>query len=155
MAKPITFKPVTVDFKADLERRLAAAPEKHAEALLKAYDVLEAANEKGLLELLHGMIGARDQIVTRLAEYAALPEGVAGLRNLLTAAKILTELDPETLDQISKAVGSASEQHRQEQRPPTLWELAKRASSEDSRRGLSFVTLLLSSFGRALAKHDT
>ena len=32
MAKPIPFKPITVDFKADLQRRLEKAPEEHAAA---------------------------------------------------------------------------------------------------------------------------
>ena len=34
MAKPIAFKPPTVDFKADLQRRLEKAPDEHAAALL-------------------------------------------------------------------------------------------------------------------------
>ncbi len=152
MAKPIAFKPVTVDFKADLTRRLAKAPEEHAAALLAALDVIEVAHREGILDLLHGMIGAKDTIAAQVARYAALPEGVAGIRNLLTAAKILTELDPEVLDQLSKAMSSATEEHKREQTPPGLWQIAKRATSEDGRRGLSFMTLLLSSFGRSL-KH--
>src|SRR3979411_2008391 len=102
MAHPIAFKPITVDFKADLSRRLAKAPEEHAAALLAALDVIEVAHREGILDLLHGMIGAKDTITSKVAEYARLPEGVAGIRNLLTAAKILTELDPEVLDQLSK-----------------------------------------------------
>ena len=43
MTKPIAFKPITVDFKADLQRRLEKAPDEHAAALLAAYYVLEAA----------------------------------------------------------------------------------------------------------------
>jgi uncharacterized protein YjgD (DUF1641 family) len=152
MANPIAFKPITVDFKADLVRRLATAPDEHAAALLKAYDVLEAANDEGLLDLLHGMIGSRDAIVTKLAEYAAMPEGVTGIRNLLTAAKILTELDPEVLDHMSRAIVSASKEHQLEQKPPSLWQLWKRTTSEDGRRGLSFATLLLSGLGRSLKR---
>jgi len=150
MANPVVFKPITVDFKDDLRRSLAHAPEDHAAALLKAYDVLEAAHEKGLLDLLHGMIGSRDAIVTKLAEYAAMPEGVAGIRNLLTAAKILTELDPEVLEHVSKAMASASTEHKREQKAPSLWQIWRRASSEDGRRGLSFMTLVLSGLGKSL-----
>jgi uncharacterized protein YjgD (DUF1641 family) len=150
MAKPIAFKPVTVDFKADLQRRLERAPDEHAAALLAAYDVLEAAYDEGLLDILHGMIASKDMIITTLSRFASQPEGVAGIRNLLTAAKILTELDPEVLDHISKAMASASEEHKQEQTPPSLFQLAKRATSEDSRRGISFMTLILSSLGKSL-----
>ncbi len=150
MAKPITFKPKTVDFKADLMKRLDQAPEEHAAALLAAYDVLEAAHEKGLLDLLHGMIESKDKIITTLAYFASQPEGIAGIRNLLTAAKILTELNPEVLDHISKVMANATEEHKREQKPPSLFQLAKRATSEDSRRGLSFLTLALSGLGKSL-----
>jgi uncharacterized protein YjgD (DUF1641 family) len=150
MAKPIAFKPITVDFKADLLRRLEKAPEEHAAALLAAYDVLEAAYDEGLLDILHGMIASKDTIISTLARYASQPEGVTGIRNLLTAAKILTELDPEVLDHVTRAMAGATEEHKREQKPPSLFQLAKRANSEDGRRGLSFVTLLLSSFGRSL-----
>jgi uncharacterized protein YjgD (DUF1641 family) len=150
VAKPIAFKPVAVDFKADLQRRLEKAPEEHAAALLAACDVLEAAYDEGLLDILHGMIASKDTIISTLARFASQPEGVTGIRNLLTAAKILTELDPEVLDHVSKAMASATEEHKREQKPPSLFQLAKRANSEDSRRGLSFMTLILSSLGRSL-----
>ena len=150
MANPIAFKPVTVDFKLDLQRKLEKAPANHAAALLAAYDVLEAAHEEGLLDILHGMIGSRDAIVNKLAEYANLPEGIAAIRNLLTAAKILTELDPEVLDKVSKAMAHASKEHQEEQKAPSLWQLFRRATSEDGRRGLSFMTLVLSGLGRSL-----
>ena len=150
MARPIAFKPVPVDFKADLERRLEKAPAEHAAALLEALEIIAIAHREGVLDLLHGMIGAKDTIAAEIAKYARLPEGVAGIRNLLTAAKILTELDPEVLDHISRAMSDATREHKQEQKPPSLWQLWKRASSEDSRRGLSFMTLILSSLGRSL-----
>jgi uncharacterized protein YjgD (DUF1641 family) len=150
MAKPIAFKPAPVNFKADLQRRLEKAPEEHAAALLAAYNVLEVAYDEGLLDILHGMIESKDTIISTLARFASEPGGITGIRNLLTAAKILAELDPEVLDHVSKAMASATEEHKREQKPPSLFELAKRATSEDSRRGLSFMTLILSSLGRSL-----
>jgi uncharacterized protein YjgD (DUF1641 family) len=150
MAKPIAFKPITVDFKADLRKRLEKAPDEHAAALLAAYDVLEAAYDEGLLDILHGLIASKDKIVTTLSGMAREPEGITGIRNLLTAAKILTELDPELLDHISKVMATASDEHKREQKPPSLFQLAKRATSEDSRRGLSFMTLILSGLGKSL-----
>jgi uncharacterized protein YjgD (DUF1641 family) len=150
MAKPIAFKPAPVNFKADLQRRLEEAPEEHAAALLAAYDILEAAYDEGLLDIVHGMIASRDTIISTLARFASQPEGVTGIRNLLTAAKILAELDPEVLEHVSKAMAYATIEYKLEQKPPSLFQLAKRANSENSRRGLSFMTTLLSSFGRSL-----
>jgi uncharacterized protein YjgD (DUF1641 family) len=150
MANPIAFKPITVDFKLDLQRRLEKAPSEHAAAMLQAWDVLEAAHEAGVLDLLHGMLESKDTIINTLSKYASQPEGVAGIRNLLTAAKILTEVDPELLERISKVMASAQEEHKQERTPPSLFQIARRATSEDGRRGLSFMTLILSGLGRSL-----
>jgi uncharacterized protein YjgD (DUF1641 family) len=150
MAQPIAFKPITVDFKADLQRKLEHAPEQHAEALLLAYDVLEAAHREGLLDILHGAIGAKDTLVSTVAKYASQPEGIAAIRNLLTAAKMLTELDPEMLEHVNSVLGNAVREQKQEKKPPSLWQLFKRATSEDGRRGLSFMTMLLTGFGRTL-----
>jgi uncharacterized protein YjgD (DUF1641 family) len=96
------------------------------------------------------MIASKDTIITTLAHFARQPEGVVGIRNLLTAAKILCELNPEVLDHASKAMSTATEEHRREQTPPSLWHIFQRANSEDGRRGLSFLTLLLSGFGKSL-----
>ncbi|SRR5487761_840459 len=152
MANPITFKPHPVDPHLELERRLHAAPREHAEALLVVYDILQAAHDNGLLDTAHGLISARDTIIGKLAEYAKTPEGETALRNLLATAKIVAVLDPEILDQLSRSVVTASEQHKQEQKLPSLWQLLKRTNTEDSRRGLSFLTLLLSSLGKSLKR---
>jgi len=150
MANPLTFKPAPVDPHVELQRRLNAAPREHAEALLVAYDVIQAAHDEGLLDLLHGAIGAKDTIFATGARYAKTPEGIAAIRNLLEAAKILTVLDPEILGQLAKTLATATAEHKQEQKPPSLFQIAKRTMSEDGRRGLSFMTLLLTHLGRAL-----
>ncbi len=150
MANPIAFKPAPVDPKQELQRRLRAAPDKHAEALLVAYDVLQSAHDEGLLDMLHGMIASKDYITGKIAYYAKLPGGTGAIRNLLNAVKILTELDPETLECFTNAITAAATEHKAEKQPPSLWQIAKRATSEDSRRAMSFMTLILSSIGKAL-----
>jgi uncharacterized protein YjgD (DUF1641 family) len=152
MANPIRFTPALIDPKLELQKRVDAAPVEHAEALLVAWDVLQSAHDKGLLDALQGMIDAKDTIAGKVAEYAKLPEGIAGIRNLLTAAKILTELDPEVLEKLSRAIRAASGEHGKETTPPSLWQITKRAMSEDGRRGLSFATLLLTGFGRGMKR---
>ena len=149
MANPLKFNPV-VDPRLELQKQLGAAPLESAEALLVAYDILKTAHANGTLDLVNGLIGGRDLIAGKLAEYAKLPGGIAMIRNLFAASKILMALDPETLDQVSKALVTANGQHKAERKPPSLWQLAKRATSADSRRGLSFVTLLLGAIGKGL-----
>ncbi len=150
MANPITFKPNPVNPKLELQRRLAEAPIEHGEATLVAWDVLQTAHDEGLLDLLQGLLGAKDTIAGKLAEYAKLPEGVAGIRNLLAFAKILAAIDPELLNGVANALEAAGEAQKRELKPPSLWQIGRRVASEDSRRGLSFVTLLLSGLGKSL-----
>ncbi len=147
MANPITFKP-KVDPKQEQERQLKAAPAAHAEELLIVYDILRTSHANGTLDLINGLVGGRDIIAGKLAEYAKLPGGIAAIRNLLAAGKILMAIDPETLDQVTRGLVTATGQHKNEQRAPSLWQLALRATSEDSRRGLSLLTLILGGIGR-------
>jgi uncharacterized protein YjgD (DUF1641 family) len=149
MANPISFTPKAVDPKFELQRRLAAAPNEHAEALLVAFDLLEEAHRQGLLDALQGAIGAKDTIVGLLAKYSAEPLSVNAIRNLLILGKILGTLEPEPLSQLSKDMAATIESHQREPEPPTLWQLFKRASSPDARRGLSLMTLMLSTLGRS------
>lgn len=152
MANPIVFKPAPIDPKLELQKRIDAASVEHAEALLVAYDVLQAAHDKGLLDALHGAIESKDFIVGKLAEYAKLPEGIAGIRNLLAAAKIVTLMEPEVLERLIHSIIDASRAQENEKTPPSMWQLFKRMTSEDSRRGLSLMTLTLVRLGRSLKR---
>ena len=150
MAAPLTFTPLPVDHKKELQKRLDAAPTEHGEALLVLWDLLQTAHEQGILDLLDGMVSAKDTIALTAAKYAKTPEGITSIRNLLTAAKILGSIEPELLENVAKVLESATAEHKQELKPPSLFALARRAVSEDSRRGLSFMTLILGALGRSL-----
>jgi uncharacterized protein YjgD (DUF1641 family) len=141
MANPITELPRKVDPRQELERRLAAAPMQHAEAILVAVDLLEEAHDQGLLDLLLGAVGSKDAIFGKLAEYAKEPVSTQALRNLLILGKLLGSIDPEML---RHATAPAADKE-----PPSLWQLFKQIRSKDGRRGLGIATGLLASLGRA------
>jgi uncharacterized protein YjgD (DUF1641 family) len=147
MANPIAFKVHTGDPHQELERRLAAAPREHAEALLVAWDLLQTAHDKGVLDLAQGLIGGRDKIATELAAAGNKPESVRAIRNAIALAKILASLDPAMLDHLANAVDGASRQKETEEKPPSLWQLFRRVASEDGRRGLSFFATVLTGLG--------
>jgi uncharacterized protein YjgD (DUF1641 family) len=149
MANPISFVPKPVDPKLELQRRLSVAPTEHAEALLVAFDLLEEAHRQGILDALHGAIGAKDTILASLAAYSAEPSSIKAVRNLLALGKILGTLEPEPLSRISKAMFEAAEKHHAEQESPTLWELFRRMQTPEARRGLSFIALMLGALGAA------
>jgi uncharacterized protein YjgD (DUF1641 family) len=145
MAHPITFKPQPVDPQRELQRRLEAAPQEHAEALLGAWDLLQAAHDQGLLDLAEGLIGGRDAIAGRLAAAAREPESIVALRNLMALGRLLGSVDPELLQRLARETSVA----RVEEKPLSLWQMLRRVASQDGRRGLTAAVNLLTAFGRA------
>ncbi|HEX3571840.1 MAG TPA: DUF1641 domain-containing protein [Acidobacteriaceae bacterium] len=150
MANPLPYKPTAVDTRTELDNQLATAPRRHSEALLAAWELLGSAHEEGILDALHGAVYAKDTIFGTVAQYAKQQESVNAMRNAIALVSILGSVDPEILENVAKAMAEASEEHRQEERPPSLWKLIRRVNSEDSRRGLSFLTLMLAGLGRSM-----
>lgn len=145
MANPIAFKPAEYDPKQGLMRRLEAAPMAHAEALLVAYDLLQEAHDQGILDTLHGMVHAKDEIFGHIAEGARVQESVDALRNLVSVGKILGAIEPETMSCIAAAMSTASKKTPDE--PLTMWGLFKKVSSREGRRGITVVVELLVALG--------
>ena len=83
------------------------------------------------------------------SEAANLPESVAAIRNAMAGARLLGAVDPEMLQRLARGMEHATAEHKAERKPPSLWTLLRRSTSEDARRGLSFLTLLLASLGKA------
>ena len=149
MASSISFKSQPFDPHQELMKRVDAAPREHAEALLVAWDLLQTANDKGILDLAQGLIGGRDVIAGKLAEAGKSDEGVAALRNALAVGRILAAFDPDMLQRMAKSFEADGKALRVEKKPPSLWQLFRRVTSEDGRRGIGFVTALLAKVGAA------
>ena len=149
MAQPIAFTPQKADPRTELQRRLAAAPSEHAEALLVAYDLLEEAHKQGILDALHGVVKAKDTIASLVAGFAAEPVNMNALRHVLAVGQMVGGFDPEPISNLAREAYDASVSQRRESRPPSLWQLFKRMNHPDTRRGLSFVTSMLGALGRA------
>ncbi|MGI4854696.1 MAG: DUF1641 domain-containing protein [Janthinobacterium lividum] len=145
MANPIKFEPAPYDAKQGLMRRLDAAPAAHAEALLVAYDLLQTAHDEGILDLLHGMVHAKNEIFGHIAEAASVQESVDALRNLASGAKLLGAIEPEAMSSIVSAMSTATKQTVDE--PLSMWGLFKKASSKEGRRGLTLGVELLCALG--------
>ncbi|MDE1154304.1 MAG: DUF1641 domain-containing protein [Acidobacteriaceae bacterium] len=152
MAVPISFKPAPVDPRLELMKQLEAAPKEHAEALLELFRTLQTAHDKGILGLAHGLIGGKDVIAAELGKGMKSEEGIAGIRNAIAMARILGSLDPDVLQKIADGFGETVAAASAEKEPPGMWEIFKRATSKDARRGMSFGLRMLSALGRATQK---
>jgi uncharacterized protein YjgD (DUF1641 family) len=147
MAAPISFKPLPVDPQQELMRRVESAPREHAEALLVAWDLLQTAHDKGMLDLAQGLIEGRDVIAKNLAVAAKSDAAVQALRNIIALSRVLSSLDPDMLQRLAKSFEDKPPQ--QEKKAPGIFTLLRRAFAEDTRRGLGFALSLMGKVGAA------
>jgi uncharacterized protein YjgD (DUF1641 family) len=145
MSQPIPFKARSRDFREELRVRLEHTPADHAEAILAGYEVLQGLHDRGVLELLRGVLGGGDRILEIAVEAAEAPEAIHGIRNLIIMLKLAGSIDP---DQLHAALDP---RHK---KPPSLWEIGKRVRTDDVRRGVETAVALLHIFGAALNKEQ-
>jgi uncharacterized protein YjgD (DUF1641 family) len=147
MAVAVDFREFTpADARVDLVRRVEQAPIEHAEAVLAAYDLLQRLHEKGLLDLLNGLLSAGDTIVDRVVDVVSSKEMVTALRIGLMFSNLLTLIDADAVHAVIADAGKET---------PSLLSLGKQAASRDARRGLATAMGLLNVFGAALSKQQT
>ena len=151
MAKQLDFKQVPPAPAEVLQRKLEAAPAQHAEALLKAYALLDVAERHGILDLLRGAISAEDKIIEKVAGYANTPEGINSMRNLMVLGKLLGSIDPDVLgggaEELTESVVAESKR-----RPAGIFAITRRLFGGDALRGLAITVAALESVGRSARK---
>jgi hypothetical protein len=97
MSQPIPFKARSRDFREELRVRLEHAPADHAEAILASYEVLQGLHDRGVLELLRGVVGGVDSVLEIAVEAAKTPAAIRGIRNLIIMLKLAGSIDPDQL----------------------------------------------------------
>ncbi len=146
MAVAVDFREFTpVDSRADLVRRVEQAQIEHAEAVLATYDLLQRLHEKGLLDLLNGLLSAGDTVVEHVVDVVSSKEMVTALRIGLIFSNMLNSIDADALHAVVAGAGKET---------PSLLALGKQAASKDARRGLATAVGLLNLFGAALNKQQ-
>jgi len=146
MAKLVDFRTFTPkDSREDLARRLQEAPNEHAEALLAGYDLLQRLHEKGIIDLVNGLLSAGDTAVERVVDVISSREVVTALRMALIFVNLLSSIDPDELHTVISNAGKET---------PSLLAIGKQATSKDARRGMAAAVGLLAVFGAALGKQQ-
>jgi uncharacterized protein YjgD (DUF1641 family) len=148
MAQPIPFTPTSAHA-VDSTERLAEALDKHTDALVSALELVQLLHDRGVLNLLRGLVGAGDQIVGMLTAAAGTPESLRGMRNFILLTKFFASIPPDVLDSLVRTASEGAEREKAN-RPPGLLQLLRRAGSEDSRHAIAVTLDLLESVGRAL-----
>jgi len=145
MAQPIPF--VVQQLPHREEERLRNAPAEHTEAILSALEVLQLMHDRGVLDLMRGLLGAGDELVNIVTASLKTPQSIRSMRNLLLLASLLSSVSPEVIQSIVDSVISAMNR-RAGQDAPGLLELFRRMRSENSRRGLAMAIDLVEALGK-------
>jgi hypothetical protein len=92
MAKAVAFREFTPrNSRDDLMRKVDQAPVEHAEAVLAAYDLLQRLHEKGLIDLLSGLLSAGDTVVDRIVDVISSKEMVTAFASCSSSASCLAQ----------------------------------------------------------------
>jgi|ERR1700722_8947473 len=148
MAQPIPFTPAPAHA-ADSADRLADALEKHTDAIVSALELLQLLHDRGVLDLLRGLVGAGDQLAGILTAAAGAPESLRGMRNFILLTKFFASIPPEVLDSLVRTATEGAEREKAHRAPGVL-QLLRRAGSEDSRHAIAVTLDLLESVGKSL-----
>ena len=150
MARPIPLELPKRDPREELHSRLEKAPAEHAEAILAGFEVLQGLHDRGVLELLRGVLDGGNKILEIVVEATKTPEAIRGIRNLVIMTKICGSIDPELLKKLAEAIPDVlvGEAKAQETEPPGFWEVLHILRSKNLRRGLTVVNNLLEALGR-------
>jgi uncharacterized protein YjgD (DUF1641 family) len=147
MAQPITFH-ATPKPAPNLER-LRSAPAEHADALLSAYDLLQLLHDRGVLNLLRGLVGAGDELIGTITAAVDTPESIRGIRNFLLLTKFFGSIPPDVLHSLVNTVRAGAEREKAH-RAPGMLRLLWRLRNEDSRHAAAVALDLLEGLGKGI-----
>ena len=147
MAVAVDFREFTPqNSRNDLIRRVEQAPVEHAEAVLAAYDLLERLHEKGMIELLNGVLAAGETVVERVVDLISSREMITALRMVLMLSNLMNSINP---DELHAVISNADKE------TPSLFAIGKQAASKDARRGMAAAVSLLELLGKALLSEQS
>ena len=148
MAQPIVFHAPTKAAPTNMER-LRTAPEEHAEAVLSAYELLQLLHDRGVLNLLRGLVDGGDELIGTITAAVDTPESIRAIRNFVLLTKFFGSIPPDVLSSLVDTV-NAGAQREKAHKAPGLLHLLWRLRNEDSRHAAAVALDLLEGFGKGL-----
>lgn len=134
---------------AELQKQIA----EQEESLQKIMEITGELHKIGALDALEAMLHSKEKI-TGIAVGQVSREPVKNLlNNLMAGAGVLTALDPEMIQQLSKSVQkglSEAEQANEENQKTGVLQLMKSINDPDVNRALTFGLNFLKGMGKGL-----
>ena len=147
MAQPIAFVPSAN--RIDPDEQIREAAERHAEAISSALEVLQLLHDRGILNLLRGMLGAGDEILETVSAAVDTPEAIRAIRNFILLTKLFGSIPPDVLHSLVQTVTAGAEREKS-QKAPGLFELLRRLGNENTRHAAAVALDLAEGVGKAL-----
>src|ERR1700694_2524861 len=119
MAQPIAFHAPEKQAPTNLER-LQNAPTEHAEALLSGYELLQLLHDRGVLNLLRGVVGGGDALIGAIAAAMDTPDSIRAMRNFLLLTKFFASIPPDVLSSLADTVGAGAKREKARTGPGLL-----------------------------------
>jgi uncharacterized protein YjgD (DUF1641 family) len=143
---PLTFTPTS---ESDSIERLDEALRTHSEAILSALQLLQLLHDRGVLNLLRGLVGAGDQLAGMATAAIDSPESVRAIRNFILLSRFFASIPPDVLDSLVRTAMDGAEREKS-RRAPGILQLLGRMNSENSRHAIAVTLDLLESVGKGL-----
>jgi uncharacterized protein YjgD (DUF1641 family) len=148
MAQPISLLPPHQNG-TGADRQSHDAPHQHMDAIASALELLQVLHDRGVLDLLRGMVGAGDTLVGTLAAAVDTPESLRAIRNFILLTKFFGSISPDNLNSLMQAAVQGADREKTS-RAPGMLHLLRRLRSEDSRHAIAVTLDLLESVGKSL-----
>jgi uncharacterized protein YjgD (DUF1641 family) len=148
MAQPISYIPATARGES-AEDRLHQGAAVHADAILNGYEVLQLLQDRGVLDLVRGALGAGGEIVETVTSAVNTPDATRAIRNFILLSKFFGNIPPEILNSLAQTVIEGS-QRKKAHKPPSLWQVFRRLRDANTRYALGVILDLAESFGKGL-----
>jgi uncharacterized protein YjgD (DUF1641 family) len=151
MAQPIPLQLPARDPREQLRKRLDQAPIAHAEALLDSYELLQQLHDRGIFELLRGVLGASDKLVETAVDATKSEESVRAIRNAMILGKTLGAINPEVLQCIALAASETLGCYEKPViEPPGLLSLLGQFRHKELRRSVALINRFLEKLGNQI-----
>ena len=150
MARPIGLDIAPRDPREELRKRLAEAPEQHAEAILESYELIEELHDSGVLRLLRGAVSSGGMIMDAAVGAANSEDGIRALRNAIILAKMLGAINPDLLQGFAVAMTETLGCQKPIAEPPGLLRLFAEFRQPELRRSMALINKFLEILGNEL-----
>jgi hypothetical protein len=119
MAQPIAFHAPEKTAPVHMERS-RNAPAEHAEAILSGYGVLQFLHDRGVLNLLRGVLDAGDELIGTITTVIDTPNSIRVMRNSLLLTKLLASIPPDVLSSLGGPISAGAKRDNGHKAPGLL-----------------------------------